>query len=103
MPNTPYRCLDFSIYTGMNTAPGDRPWNQGTYGSLTWGKNAGGESINLKTQYEPSCFYNIHFSTASRIFTGNADIFLGHFTCQESIKQKEIKRFTQGLNLKRKP
>ena len=87
----------------MNTAPGNRPWYQGTYGNLTWGKNAGGESINLKTQYGPSCFYNIHFSTASRIFTSNADIFLGHFTCQESIKQKEIKkRFTQGLNLKKK-
>ena len=40
-------------------------------------------------------------STMSHMFTDSADNFLGHCTCQKSIKQKEIKRFTQGLNLKR--
>ena len=29
---------------------------------------------------------------ASRILTDNADNLLGHFICQESIKQKEIKK-----------
>ena len=68
------------------------PWYQGMCDNPTWGKSAGGESIKLETQYEPSCFYNIHFSIASRMFTDDAGIFLGHFTCQGSIKQQEIKK-----------
>ena len=105
-PNSRRRTLPIGVRT-LQYTPGwiqplvINPWYQGTCGNLTWGKSAGGESINLKTQYKPSCFYNIHFSTAGRIFIGNADIFPGHFTCQESIKQREIKKFTQRLNLKK--
>ena len=84
-PNSRRRTLPtsvqtFAIYTGLNTAPGDRPWYQGTYGKLTWGKSEGGESMNIKTQYEPGCFYNIHFSMANHMFKDNAGIFLVHFT-----------------------